>query len=112
MTVKIGINGFGRMGRLGLRAGWGLKGLHFSQNIMLALIKNGMSRENAYAIVQKNAMKTWKSIGSIKEKSFYLNLSSDKNIISKINKKELKKIFDNKTYLKNISFIFKNLFKN
>ena len=30
MTVKIGINGFGRMGRLGLRAGWGLKGLHFS----------------------------------------------------------------------------------
>ena len=89
-----------------------LKGLHFSQNIMLALIKKGLSREDAYALVQKNAMKTWKSIGSNKENSFYFNLSKDKIIISKINKRELKKIFDNKTYLKNISYIFKNLFNS
>jgi adenylosuccinate lyase len=89
-----------------------LKGLHFSQNIMLALIKKGLSREDAYALVQKNAIKTWKSIGSNKENSFYFNLSKDNIIISKINKRELKKIFDNKTYLKNISYIFKNLFKS
>ncbi|MEN8213461.1 MAG: glyceraldehyde 3-phosphate dehydrogenase NAD-binding domain-containing protein, partial [Pseudomonadota bacterium] len=31
MTVRIGINGFGRMGRLGLRAGWGMKGVEFAQ---------------------------------------------------------------------------------
>ena len=79
---------------------------------MLALIKKGLSREDAYALVQKNAMKTWKSIGSNKENSFYFNLSKDNIIISKINKRELKKIFDNKTYLKNISYIFKNLFKS
>ncbi len=89
-----------------------LKGLHFSQNIMLALIKKGLSRENAYSLVQKNAMKTWRSIGSKKERSFYLNLSTDQSIIANINKKELKKIFDNKTFLKNISFIFKKLFKS
>ena len=57
-------------------------------------------------------MKTWKSIGGNKEKSFYFHLSTDKNVISTINKKELKKNFDNKIYLKNVSYIFKNIFKS
>ena len=87
-----------------------LKGLHFSQNVMLKLIGKGLLREEAYEIVQKNAMKTWKNINSKNSKSFYYNLSKDKKISSLLKNKELKKIFNNKTYLKNIDVIFKKIF--
>ena len=55
-----------------------LKGLHFSQNVMLKLISKGLLREEAYGLVQQNAMKTWKNINSKNSKSFYHNLSNDK----------------------------------
>ena len=88
-----------------------LKGLHFSQNVMLKLISKGLLREEAYGLVQLNAMKTWKNINSKSSKSFYYNLSKDKKITSLLNNKELKKIFNNKTYLKNINVIYKRIFK-
>ena len=88
-----------------------LKGLHFSQNVMLKLISKGLLREEAYGLVQQNAMKTWKNINSKNSKSFYYNLSKDKKITSLLNNKELKKIFNNKTYLKNIDVIYKRIFK-
>ena len=77
---------------------------------MLKLIGKGMLREEAYEIVQKNAMKTWKNINSKNSKSFYYNLSKDKEVISLLKNKELKSIFNNKTYLKNIDVIFKRIF--
>ena len=46
-----------------------LKGLHFSQNVMLKLIGKGLLREEAYGLVQQNAMKTWKNIKSKKTRS-------------------------------------------
>ena len=88
-----------------------LKGLHFSQNVMLKLISKGLFREEAYELVQKNAMKTWKNINSKNSKSFYHNLSNDKKISSLLKNKELKSIFNNKTYLKNINVIYKRIFK-
>ncbi len=87
-----------------------LKGLHFSQNVMLKLIGKGLLREEAYELVQKNAMKTWKNINSKSSKSFYYNLSKDKKVNSLLNNKELKSIFNNKTYLKNIDVIYKKVF--
>ena len=88
-----------------------LKGLHFSQNVMLKLVDNGVTREDAYKIVQESAMKTWNSIRTNKKKTFLSFLLENKHATSKISKQEIKKIFDNKLYLKNINFIFKNVFK-
>jgi adenylosuccinate lyase len=87
-----------------------LKGLHFSQNVMLKLISKGLLREEAYGLVQQNAMKTWKNINSKNSKSFYHNLSNDKKVSSLLKNKELKSIFNNKTYLKNINVIYKRIF--
>jgi len=88
-----------------------LKGLHFSQNVMLKLISKGLLREEAYGLVQLNAMKTWKNINSKNSKSFYHNLSNDKKVSNLLKNKELKSIFNNKTYLKNINVIYKRIFK-
>ena len=88
-----------------------LKGLHFSQNVMLKLIDKGLLREEAYQLVQKNAMKTWKNINSKNSKNFYYNLSKDKKVTNLLKNKELKNIFNNKTYLKNIDVIYNRIFK-
>ena len=77
---------------------------------MLKLIGKGLLREEAYEIVQRNAMKTWKNINSKNSKSFYFNLSKDKEVMSLLKNKELKSIFNNKTYLKNIDVVFKRIF--
>ena len=87
-----------------------LKGLHFSQNVMLKLIEKGLLREEAYALVQKSAMKTWKNLNSKNNKSFFFNLNKDKKVSNLITNKELKHIFNNKTYLKNIDVIYKKIF--
>merc|ERR1711991_1017629 len=76
-----------------------LKGLHFSQNVMLKLISKGVLREEAYGLVQQNAMRTWKNINRKNSKSFFYNLSNDKKVSSILKSKELKSIFNNKTYL-------------
>ena len=88
-----------------------MQGLHFSQNVMLNLIDKGVTREAAYKIVQESAMKTWNSIRTNKKRSFLSFLLSNKNATRKITKQEIKKIFDNKLYIKNINHIFKNVFK-
>ncbi len=87
-----------------------LKGLHFSQNVMLKLISKGLMREEAYRLVQNNAMKTWKNINRKNSKSFYHYLSNDKKVSDLLKNKELKSIFNNKTYLKNINVIYKRIF--
>ena len=47
-----------------------MQGLHFSQNVMLKLVDKGVTRENAYKIVQESAMKTWNSIRTNKKSHF------------------------------------------
>jgi len=83
-----------------------LGGLHNSQKLLLKLTKNGLSREIAYSIIQKNAMKAWKY-----NMSFYDVLKDDKSLMKKISIKELKKILENKTKSKQIDWIFKNKIK-
>ena len=81
-------------------------GLIFSQRIMIELTKHGFSREQAYKIVQKNALNSWK-----KNKSFYENLIKDPLINKKISNKDLTNMFDLNYHTKRINLIFKRVFK-
>jgi adenylosuccinate lyase len=73
---------------------------------MLELIKKGISREKAYKIVQKIAMKSWK-----KKLDFQSLLQKDKEIKKYLDKIELRKLFDISYHLKNIDKIFKRVLK-
>jgi adenylosuccinate lyase len=80
-------------------------GLFNSQRVMLALIEKGLNRDYAYDIVQKNAMKSWKT-GS----QFRKLLSRDAVIKRYLTPKEIEDIFDLKYYLKNVDYIFGRVF--
>ncbi len=76
-------------------------GVFFSQRILLELTNSGFSRENAYKIVQKNAMKAWKE-----NLSFSEIILADKKITNKIPVNKLKKLFDFSYHTKKINIIF------
>jgi len=80
-------------------------GLYNSQRVLLALTGKGMSREDAYEIVQRNAMQSWKK--GIEFKKLLLN---DKDVKKHLSSKDIKKIFDLKYYLKNVDYIFNRVF--
>lgn len=79
-------------------------GLIYSQRALLKLIEKGISREDSYAIIQQNAMKSWKTGANFKEL-----LLSDKRVKTKIKPEEFDKIFNPKESLKNVNYIFKNV---
>ncbi len=81
-------------------------GIFFSQRVLLELTTVGFSREQAYKIVQKNAMKSWNN-----KTSFYSNIVSDKNITNKLPVNKLKKLFDFDYHTKKINIIFKRNLK-
>lgn len=81
-------------------------GLFFSQKVLLALIEKGMSREDAYSVVQHSAMKTWHDRGDFKE-----NLLSDEQVTVKLDPSEIDKIFDPSSFLVNVGKIFERLEK-
>ena len=76
-------------------------GLIFSQEVLLALIKAGMIREEAYAVVQKNAMKVWKE-----KKDFKKLLRNDKNITKFLSNSTINKLFNLNKILININKIY------
>ncbi len=61
-----------------------LKGLIFAQQILLELVEKGVSRENAYVIVQRNAMRTWRSRNEFRDE-----LWSDAEVQKYFQKEEL-----------------------
>ena len=81
-------------------------GIFFSQRILLELTNVGISRENAYKMVQKNALKTWKE-----KTSFLSNLIADRKITSKIPVNKIKKLFDFSYHTKKIDIIFNRSLK-
>ena len=82
------------------------EGLIFSQSVLLALVEKGISREEAYSLVQNNAMQSW-----TKAKDFLTLLKKDKKVSSLLTKKEIEKIFNLKAQFKNVDIIFKRIFK-
>jgi len=80
------------------------KGLIFSQKVLLALVEKGLTRETAYKIVQRNAMRCWKT-----GENFIDVLKEDEDIIKYLGDGELEKIFDYKSILEKINFIFEKI---
>jgi adenylosuccinate lyase len=79
------------------------RGLIFSQEVLLALTKKGMKREDAYRVVQEQAMKVWKE-----EKEFKALLLGSEEVMKFISKKELDELFDPKRSLKHVDYIFEH----
>jgi adenylosuccinate lyase len=78
------------------------RGLVFSQTILLKLVTKGISREDAYRIVQDSAMKVWQD----EKLNLKDELSKSDELKKYISIEELDEIFQNKTMLKNVEFIF------
>lgn len=78
------------------------KGLVFSQRILLDLVgRFGLSREDAYSIVQENSMKCWEG-----EKTFRELLGEDARIASRLTESELAELFNPEYYFKHVDSIF------
>ena len=84
-----------------------LGGLVFSQRAMLALTQAGVSREDAYRMVQRNAMKVWESNG---KKQFLDLLAKDPGVAKALGKKTLAALGDYSSYTKHRDTIFKRVF--
>jgi len=93
-------------------------GLVFSQRVLLELPLKGVSREDAYRIVQRNAMKVWEEIQqgkastNKKGESLYLgHLLADKELRKSLSEKQIRECFNFDYYTKNVDAIFKRVFK-
>ena len=87
-----------------------LGGLVHSQQILLALTQKGASREDAYEIVQENAMKVWET-PEHKRKNIYKNLlKNDKNVIKYLNETEIDKLFNLDQHFVHVDHIFDRVF--
>lgn len=82
------------------------KGLIYSQRVLLMLAEAGMSRDEAYKVVQRNAMKSWE-----KGLDFKKLIKNDKQVKKLLKEKEIERAFDIDYYLKNVDFIFKRVFE-
>ncbi len=80
------------------------KGLIFSQRIMLALIEKGLSRKEAYDLVQRNAMKAWKG-----NRSFLNLLKADHDVTAVLPQEEMEPLFNEQYYLRYVDEIFQRL---
>ena len=92
-------------------------GLVFSQRVLLQLPQRGISREDAYKIVQRNAMKVWadlqegkKAINENGESLFLQNLLADKELRASLGEAEIKECFDYAYYARHVNGIFKRVF--
>jgi adenylosuccinate lyase len=82
-----------------------LGGLVHSQRVMIALTQKGVAREDAYAIVQRNAMKVWQGEGD-----FLSFLTADSDVRKHLNEAELKANFDLDHHLRHVDTIFERVF--
>ena len=80
------------------------KGLVFSQRVMLTLIDKGISRQKAYELVQRNAMKAWE-----KNRDFLKLLKADTEVTAVLPPEELEPLFNEQYYLRYIDDIFKRV---
>jgi adenylosuccinate lyase len=83
-----------------------LGGLVHSQRVLIALTQKGVAREDAYRLVQRNAMKVWQSGGD-----FLALLQADKQVRKHLSEAELKENFDLGYHLKHVETIFERVFE-
>ena len=82
-----------------------LGGLVHSQRVLLALTQKGMSREDAYALVQSNAMRVWRGEGR-----FLDFLKEDASVAALLTPRELEALFDDEYHFKHVDTIFARVF--
>jgi adenylosuccinate lyase len=82
-------------------------GLVHSQRVLLALTQAGVSRENAYRLVQRNAMKAWESDGAL---SLMELLKADEEVAAALSDAEIEERFDLGYHLKHVDTIFTRVF--
>jgi adenylosuccinate lyase len=81
-------------------------GLHESQRVLLALTQKGASREDAYRLVQRNAMKTWDGQGP-----FIGHLKADPDVTAALSEAEIDACFDDAHHLEHVDAIFARVFE-
>ena len=79
-------------------------GIVFSQKVLLELGEKGLTREEAYRIVQRNALDAFENDGDFKA-----NLMKDKDVTDRLTSDEIEKIFDSSAFLSNINTIYKRI---
>jgi adenylosuccinate lyase len=84
-----------------------LGGLIHSQRVLLALAQKGVARDDAYALVQRNAMRVWRGDGE-----FLKLLKADKDVAEILSAQELEALFDLGYHLKHVDAIFERVFGN
>jgi len=82
-----------------------MKGLVFSQKILLDLTQSGVSREDSYRMVQRNAMKVWEE-----GKDFQAELLADQDVVGALGEEKIRESFDLSYHLKHVDTIFKRVF--
>ncbi len=83
------------------------KGLYFSSKVLVALVEKGLTRDEAYDIVQRNALKSWDTEGL----SFKEALLQDKDVMERLTEEELNQIFDVNKFIRNVPYIYERVFK-
>jgi adenylosuccinate lyase len=81
------------------------KGLIFSESLLIGLVDRGLTREEAYALVQRNAMKAWEE-----KKDFKALLLEDKELLKHLSAKEIEAAFDTGHALRWVDAIFARVF--
>jgi adenylosuccinate lyase len=82
-------------------------GLIHSQGVLLALTQAGVSREDAYAIVQRNAMKVWESDGALQLRDL---LGADPEVASRLTPAQLDGLFQLDHHFRQIDHLFERVF--
>ncbi|MGD8372385.1 MAG: adenylosuccinate lyase [Syntrophobacterales bacterium] len=80
-------------------------GLFFSQRVLLALTESGLERDNAYRLIQRNAMAVWNDGGTFKDR-----LRADPEVMAHLSENDLENLFDMGYYLKHVNTIFSQVF--
>lgn len=79
-------------------------GIVFSQKVLLKLVEKGLTREDAYRLVQRNALDAFNHDGD-----FRVNLTNDNEVTKLLTNVEIDEIFDKKEFLKNINEIYSKI---
>ncbi|MGV8083882.1 MAG: adenylosuccinate lyase [Coriobacteriia bacterium] len=87
------------------------RGLIYSSKVLLALVDAGMLREDAYAVVQRNAMRVWESIRRAEEDgpTYRSALESDPDVTSRLSAEQLDAIFDPWAFLSRVDVVFERV---
>ncbi|HEX8503052.1 MAG TPA: adenylosuccinate lyase [Pyrinomonadaceae bacterium] len=81
------------------------RGLVYSGQLLLALTRAGVSREQAYEWAQRNAMKTWDEGGEFRE-----HLLADPEVSSRLTREEVERVFSPAAYMRNVDAVFARVF--